>query len=143
MTIYFDMDGTLANFYGVDGWLDCLNNEDTTPYKIATPLVRMNILARVLNNLQKRGFEIGIISWTAKNSSENYHKAVAREKRKWLHTHLKSVNFNEINILEYGVSKSTVATENDILFDDDKRVRNEWCGFAFDETKILEILKAL
>ena len=143
MTIYFDMDGTLANFYGVNGWLDCLNNEDITPYKIAKPLIKMNVLARILNNLQKRGFEIGIISWTAKNSSESYHKAVARTKEQWLHTHLKSVKFNEINILEYGVPKSTVATENDILFDDDKRVRKEWCGQAFDETKIFALLKAL
>ena len=137
------MDGTIADFYNVNGWLDCLNNEDTMPYKEAKPLIKMNVLARILNNLQKRGFEIGIISWTAKDSSESYHKAVAREKEKWLHTHLKSVKFNEINILKYGVPKSTVATENDILFDDDKRVRNEWCGRAFDETKILEILKAL
>ena len=30
-TIYFDMDGTLANFYGVENWLDYLENEDTTP----------------------------------------------------------------------------------------------------------------
>lgn len=141
--IYFDMDGTIADFYNVNGWLDCLNNEDTMPYKEAKPLIKMNVLARILNNLQKRGFEIGIISWTAKDSSESYHKAVAREKEKWLHTHLKSVKFNEINILKYGVPKSTVATENDILFDDDKRVRKEWCGRAFDETKILEILKAL
>lgn len=141
--IYFDMDGTIADFYGVNGWLDCLNNEDTMPYKKAKPLIKMNVLARILNKLQKKGFEIGIISWTAKNSSESYHKAVAREKEQWLHTHLKSVKFNEINILKYGVPKSTVATENDILFDDDKRVRNEWCGLAFDETKILEILKAL
>lgn len=141
--IYFDMDGTIADFYNVNGWLDCLNNEDTTPYKEAKPLIKMNVLARILNNLQKRGFEIGIISWTAKDSSESYHKAVAREKEKWLHTHLKSVNFDEINILKYGVPKSTVATEKDLLFDDDKKVRKEWCGLAFDETKIFEILKAL
>ena len=25
-TIYFDMDGTLANFYCVDNWLDYLEN---------------------------------------------------------------------------------------------------------------------
>ena len=37
-TIYFDMDGTLANFYGVENWLDYLENEDTTPYEIAKPL---------------------------------------------------------------------------------------------------------
>ena len=27
--IYFDMDGTIANFYGVDGWLNDLINENT------------------------------------------------------------------------------------------------------------------
>ena len=27
--IYLDMDGTIANLYGVDGWLDCIINEYT------------------------------------------------------------------------------------------------------------------
>ena len=43
--IYFDMDGTIANFYGVDGWLDDLINERTRPYAQARPLVNMNALA--------------------------------------------------------------------------------------------------
>ena len=34
-TIYFDMDGTIANLYGVDGWLDMIINRDATPYKVA------------------------------------------------------------------------------------------------------------
>ena len=38
MTIYFDMDGTLANFYGVKGWLDDLQNFRTRPYELAEPL---------------------------------------------------------------------------------------------------------
>ena len=32
-TIVFDMDGTIADFYGVDGWLDYLKAENTTPYE--------------------------------------------------------------------------------------------------------------
>ena len=30
--VYLDMDGTIANFYGVPGWLEYLQAEDTTPY---------------------------------------------------------------------------------------------------------------
>ena len=26
--LVFDMDGTIADFYGVDGWLDCLMDEE-------------------------------------------------------------------------------------------------------------------
>ena len=31
MTIYFDMDGTIANLYGVESWLDFLQKEDAYP----------------------------------------------------------------------------------------------------------------
>ena len=53
MTIYFDMDGTIADLYGVENWLDYLINSDATPYKVAKPLINLNSLARVLNNKQK------------------------------------------------------------------------------------------
>ena len=53
ITINFDMDGTIADLYGMENWLECLNNEDTTPYEVAKPLLRLATLARVLNNLQK------------------------------------------------------------------------------------------
>lgn len=140
-TIYFDMDGTIANFYGVENWLEYLVNRDTTPYKEAKPLINMNSLARMLNNLQKKGFEIGIISWLAKNSSVEYDKAVTDVKIKWLKTHLKSVHFNEIIIVPYGTPKEGFATENDILFDDEKPNRDNWIGIAYDEKNIINILK--
>ena len=61
--IYFDMDGTIADFYGVPNWLDYLNKDDTYPYKAAKPLVNMSLLARLLNHLQAEGWHIGIVSW--------------------------------------------------------------------------------
>ena len=52
ITINFDLDGTLANLYGVEGWKEMLINHDETPYVIAEPLLPLNILARMLNKLQ-------------------------------------------------------------------------------------------
>ena len=63
--IYFDMDGTIADLYGVENWLAYLIAEDVKPYADAGVLVNMNSLARVLNRLQRKGYEIGIISWTS------------------------------------------------------------------------------
>ena len=89
MTIWFDMDGTIADLYGVEGWLDMLIASDATPYEIAKPLLRLATLARTLNQLQRKGYKIGIISWLAKNSTAEYDKAVATAKEKWLRKSLK------------------------------------------------------
>ncbi len=144
MTIYFDMDGTIANLYGVENWLQYLLNSDSTPYEIAKPMVNMNSLARLLNNLQKKGYEIGIVSWLSKNSTEKYAECVTNAKIKWLATHLKSVNFNEIHIVAYGTPKQNVVNNpKGILFDDEEKNRNEWRGKAYDVQNIIEILKGL
>ena len=39
--ICFDMDGTIADLYGVDGWLDDLINKSARPYEVAKPLVNL------------------------------------------------------------------------------------------------------
>ena len=62
MTIYFDMDGTIANLYSVENWLPKLQNEDASPYTDAKALVRLSTLARLLNKAQKNGHKIGIVS---------------------------------------------------------------------------------
>ena len=142
--IYFDMDGTIANLYGVDGWLDMLIAKDETPYAIAEPMVRLSSLARILNRLQKKGFTIGIVSWLAKNSTNEYDERVANAKREWLAKHLKSVQFDEIHIVPYGTPKETIVNiPNGILFDDEKRNRDNWVGTAYDETNIIETLKTV
>ena len=138
------MDGTIADLYGVENWLDYLIASDALPYEIAKPLIRLNALARVLNRLQKQGCKIGIISWLAKNSDTDYDEKVTRAKKEWLKKHLASVNFDEIHIVKYGTPKQTFAkTENDILFDDEEKNRNDWTGKAFDVNEIIEILKGM
>lgn len=142
--IYFDMDGTIANFYAVENWLDCLMNEDSTPYANAEPMIRFSALARVLNNLQRKGWHIGIVSWLSKNGTDNFNKEVTETKINWLKKHLPSVEWNEIKIVKYGTPKEKVVNQpNGILFDDETPNRRNWKGTAYNEKNIMEILKKL
>ena len=144
MRIYFDMDGTIANLYSVENWLDYLIAKDSYPYKNAKVMLNMNTLARYLNKLQKAGFEIGVISWLAKNSTDDYDNAVTVAKEKWLAKHLKSVHFDFVKIVKYGYAKENFCyNENDILFDDEENNRKNWTGKAYDEKDILKVLKNL
>ena len=139
--ICFDMDGTLADFYGVEGWLEYLDNFDATPYTLAKPLVNMSALARVLNNRQRKGYKLKIISWLSKTGSDDFNAEVTQAKLAWLRQHLPSVHFDEIIIVEYGTPKQMFG--NGILFDDEKPNRDNWNGVAYDVDNILEILKNL
>ena len=128
--INFDMDGTIADFYGVENWLDYLVNRDPYPYENAKPLVNLSVLARYLNRLQREGYAINIISWLAKNSTEEFDEMVTFAKKKWLKKHLPSVNWNKITIVQYGVNKATLG--NGILFDDEENNRKMWGQGAYD-----------
>ena len=139
--IWFDMDGTIADLYGVDGWLDMLLNENARPYEIAKPLVNMRELAKVLNRLIEKGWEIGVISWLAKNGTNDYNKKVANAKMKWLAKHLRSVKFAKIDIVEYGTPKQI--NRNGILFDDEKQNRENWLGVAYNVENIIQVLREL
>lgn len=140
--IWFDMDGTIANLYGVENWLEDILNENTRPYREARPLVNMSSLARVLNRLARNGYSVNIISWTAKNGKEEYNKAVEVAKKEWLKKHLKSVNFSAIDIVPYGTNKGE--NRHGILFDDEEQNRKAWKkGKAYNVENIIEILKAL
>ena len=144
ITINFDMDGTIADLYGVENWLEMLIAEDVTPYAEALPLLRLSALARKLNALQRNGYELGIISWLSKSGSEAYNEVVTEAKLKWLAKHLPSVAWDRVTIVPYGTPKQNFC-ENplDILFDDEDRNRNNWTGRAYDVQNIMEVLKNL
>ena len=142
--IYFDLDGTIADLYGVDGWLDMLNAYDPTPYEMAKPLIRLSTLARLLNKLQRKGYVIGIVSWLSKEPTPTYDEMVTNAKLEWLENHMPSVEWNEIRIVPYGMPKQKVVDNPfGILFDDEKQNRENWSGTAYDVDNILEILKSL
>lgn len=142
-TIWFDMDGTLADLYGVENWLPMLRASDPTPYMVAKPLLRLSALAYRLNKLQMQGYRLGVISWLSKTGTPSYNAAVTAAKYAWLKKHLPSVTFDEINIIPYGIDKNLFNDGADILFDDEARNREGWTGIAYDVGAILDTLKAL
>ena len=138
MRYNFDMDGTIANLYGVNEWLNKLNNEDASPYRDAKPLVNMARLARALNKAVRNGNEIAVLTWTAKNGTNEYNEKVANAKKEWLAKHLPSVKWTEIIILEYGEPKNEHA--NGILFDDEEPNRKAWGIGAYEPQDIFAVL---
>ena len=144
ITINFDMDGTIADLYGVENWLDYLIAEDTTPYAVATPLLRLSALARRLNTLQRNGYNLAVISWLSKSGSLEYNERVTAVKMAWLAKHLPSVHWDRITIVPYGTPKENFCfSPADILFDDEERNRNNWTGRAYGVENILEILREI
>ena len=142
MTIYFDMDGTIADLYGVENWLDYLTNYNTYPYDEAKPLINFSAFARRIHKMQKNGFKFGIVSWLSKKGTKEYNDAVTNSKIKWLKKHLPSVVWDEIHIVSYGTPKSKVVeNKNGFLFDDELNNRIEWGMNSADVNEILATLK--
>ena len=139
--ICFDLDGTLANLYAVDGWLNMLRAYDPTPYTQAEPMLNMSAFARLLHKAQRLGYEIVIISWLSKTSDMAYDMAVTQAKIEWLRIHLPSVEWNDVFIVPYGTPKHEIC--GGVLFDDEQYNRDMWGEGAFEPCEILEFLRGL
>lgn len=143
--IYFDMDGTLFDLYGVEGWLSMLRSENPYPYQVAAPMVDMAKLRELMLRKREQGIRFGVVSWLSKESSPEYKKAVRITKMQALEKWLGLDLFNEIHLVKYGTPKHYVAETIGILIDDDFRVREAWerrGGVAVNplKTDILEFL---
>lgn len=142
--IYFDMDGTIADLYGVENWLAYLISGNTKPYREAKPLVNMRSLAARLHMLQLMGYRVGIVSWLSKSGTEAYNEKVTATKMAWLKRHLGSVEWDEVKIVPYGTPKQyAVDCPAGLLFDDEEQNRTNWVGRAENVNNILETLSSL
>lgn len=144
--LVFDMDGTIADLYGVDGWLEDLRTEKTRPYEVAEPIYNMDELNEILQKLQKLGWQIVITTWLAMNATKEYDKAVAKVKKEWLAKY--NFPYDEIHCVKYGTTKANCTRKKadfQILIDDNKKVRDGWTLGTTVNAKynIMDFLKAL
>lgn len=144
--IVFDMDGTIADFYGVNGWLDDLHNYSTRPYEIAKPLYDMVELANLLEELKKIGYIIAITTWLSANSTREYDNEVRKAKLEWLARY--GFPYDEIHLVKYGTTKANCTRKLggfQILVDDNEKVRRGWnLGDTINANEdIIEKLKEL
>ena len=144
--LVFDMDGTIADLYGVDGWLNDLRTEKTRPYEIAEPLYNMAELAEILNILRENGWTVAVTTWLAKDGTKEYNKRTAYAKKEWLAKF--NFPYDEIHCVKYGTTKTNCTrnkAEFQILIDDNKKVRDGWTlGTTVNaQYNIMDFLKAL
>lgn len=143
--IYFDMDGTFYNLYGYNGWLECILSEKTECYTQSTLLVNYEKFVTVLNELKRKGYTIGIITWLSKNATKQYQNKVRSAKYRYIEKNFSGV-FDEIHIIQYGKNKNQYAENGYILFDDEENNRIEWekkNGISYNVNNIIDILTTL
>ena len=72
--LVFDMDGTIADLYKVNGWLEDIHNENVRPYVLANPIYNVEELNILINILKQFGWKIIITTWLAKDATKEYKK---------------------------------------------------------------------
>ena len=136
--IWLDMDGTIADLYGVEGWLNDLINYQTRPYEIAETLYMITDLIIALQALKEKGYHIGIVSWGSKNSNKDFLNKVEKAKQEWIIKHSLDHLLDKIIVAPYGTRKADLcrAYGAGILVDDEQKNRDEWdLGITIDATK--------
>lgn len=150
--ICFDMDGTIADLYGVENWLEKLRAYDASPYLTAKPMCDMEELTFLLEIAQHRGIEIRIITWLSKETTKEYDELVRIAKLAWLKAN--EFPIDHFHGVAYGATKADSIRkdldlskgETAILFDDNAKVRKGWhMGDTYDPTTcdICEVLKKI
>lgn len=108
---YCDMDGVLADFYGVD---DCLSRfaKERDFFKMLKPI---NDNVKAIKELIAKGEKVKILSASPNNNSDH-------AKRVWLKRHLPEVKEKDIIIVRLGESKIARVPKRlrakAVLFDD-------------------------
>ena len=150
--ICLDMDGTIADLYGVEDWLPMLRNFDPSPYIYAQPMVNPIELAELLNLAIENGIDVEIITWLSKESTPTFDTYVREAKKIWLD--IFGIPYTAFHGVKYGATKADSIRkdmnwqecETAVLFDDNAKVREGWhMGQAYDPTQfnICEILRGL
>lgn len=125
--LVFDMDGTIADLYGVKGWLEDLRAYNPRPYVKAKPLYDMDALNGILNALKEQGWTIAVTTWLAKDSTKAYDDEVRKAKLEWLAKY--DFPYDEIHLVKYGTTKANCTRKlglGQILVDDNEKVRKGW-----------------
>ena len=145
--LVFDMDGTIADLYGVDNWLSLIRMENTSPYEKAKPLYDMDSLDELLKVFKDCGWRIVVTSWLAKDSSADYDERVRKAKLEWLKQY--DFPYDEIHLIKYGTTKANATRRLggfQVLVDDNEKIRKGWkLGDTIDANGniIAELIKIL
>lgn len=145
--VWFDMDGTIADFYGVEGWLTDLQNYSTRPYEMANLLYDIEDMVNALIELKLNGYNIGIVSWSSRGRNKTFDERVKLAKKLWLEKNNIDFFFDEFIVAPYGTCKADLCRPygKGILIDDEEQNRKAWdLGSTINANEnIIELLKVM
>lgn len=136
-TIWFDMDGTLYDLYGMYNWLDLLEcGQYAQAFGAGRPLYDLQHLRRILHGLRFAGWTVGVITWAPMGLEEESADFfnVYQAKFDWIKANLPELA-PLFHCIPYGKSKLDFLIESGMLehinylIDDNAEVRRDWEKF--------------
>ena len=152
IAIFLDMDGTLADLYNHENWLEALETQAPI-FSALKPLTNPLETAAVLSELRKKGVKLCALTWLPKKAKPAYAQRAVIEKKEWIKRFYPMIDC--VICAEYGTPKKEMIppwkrTKLQILIDDNAEVCRAWetpkqrkalqCGAKLT---VLEILRDL
>lgn len=132
-TIWFDMDGTIAELYKVPGWLEMLRTSDWRVYDKCLPRAHFDRINSAIEALTAHGWQVGVITWASKGIGWGMDcDCIGDVKFNWLNRYFPALADGKFACIPYGESKAQYlldmenAGEVNYLVDDNKEVREDW-----------------
>lgn len=130
-TVYFDMDGTIANLYAVPDVFKRLDANDATPYAEAIPIPKY---IDMMHQFKEMGYKVGIITACSRfppNTPDDVKAKMNIEteanKIKWLKEQGLWGIIDTFQFIPCGVSKYEVTEDKTgVLVDDEDKVLATW-----------------
>ena len=148
-SIWFDMDGTIAELYKVEGWLQKLRNNDWSVYSECAPRHNYKRINAAIEALIENGWQVGVITWGSKGIDWGRElNEISDIKFGWIHKFFPAFTSGKFACIPYGYSKADFLEEMgdgdceyDIayLVDDNKEVRQEWRSHSCEYVKFKTI----
>ena len=145
-SIWFDMDGTIADLYKVEGWLTSLREKDWSVYNECAPRHNYQRINAAIEALVEQGWEVGVITWGSKGIGWSKDlDEIGEIKFNWLCEFFPTLADGHFACIPYGYSKAQYLEEMDDIYavaylvDDNKDVRENWRSYSnkFEQFKTI------
>ncbi len=129
--VYLDMDGTIFDLYGQDGWLEKLRSENAEVFGGDRRIITEE---RLRMFFPADEYDVRVLSMTPLGASKEYCEKVVEKKNEWLDKFFPSITKRIYRA--YGHNKNLKNSENAILVDDSEPIRNSWRGIAINPAEL-------
>ena len=148
-SIWFDMDGTIAELYKVEGWLTSLREKDWAVYDRCIPRHNYQRINNAIEALIENGWQVGVITWASNGIDWGKElDAIAEIKFNWLCKFFPALANGKFACIPYGYSKADFLEEDEeasqvsietssIQFVNDNWALTLLANFETDEYKLI------